>query len=99
MPIDPILPRIQAPTVDFNADDRRVGFGNEFAAKMDAALSNVSERLNVADVRLARVASGEEADIHGTMIALQEADISLRMMVSVRDEAVEAYEKIMNMQV
>ena len=98
MAIDPILPRIQAPTVDFQSE-KSVGFGDEFAASMDAALNSVSERLNVADVRLARVASGEEADIHGTMIALQEADISLRMMVSVRDGAVEAYEKIMNMQV
>jgi flagellar hook-basal body complex protein FliE len=59
----------------------------------------VSNQVNAADVRLARVASGEEADIHGTVIALQEADISVRLMVSVRDEAVGAYEKIMNMQV
>ncbi len=99
MAIDPILPRLQAPTVDIFSAERRVGFGDEFAAKMNSALQSVSEQINVADVRLERVASGEEADIHGTMIALQEADISLRMMVSVRDEAVEAYEKIMNMQV
>jgi flagellar hook-basal body complex protein FliE len=98
MPIDPIMSRIQTPTVDFGSQ-RKVGFGDDFAASMDAALNSVSDRLNVADVRLARVASGEEADIHGTMIALQEADISLRMMVSVRDKAVDAYEKIMNMQV
>ena len=98
MAIDPILPRIQAPTVD-PTSQRKVGFGADFAASMDAAANSVSDRLNVADVRLSGVASGEEADIHGTMIALQEADISLRMMVSVRDEAVQAYEKIMNMQV
>jgi len=99
MAIDPILPRLQVPTIDTSNGERRVGFGDEFAAKMDSALQSVSQQINVADVRLERVASGEDADIHGTMIALQEADISLRMMVSVRDEAVQAYEKIMNMQV
>ena len=98
MPIDPIMPRLQTPTVDLESQ-RKAGFGDDFAASMDAAMNSVSTRLNVADVRLARVASGEEADIHGTMIALQEADISLRMMVSVRDKAVDAYERIMNMQV
>jgi flagellar hook-basal body complex protein FliE len=33
------------------------------------------------------------------MIRLEEADISLRMMVQVRNKAVEAYQEIMRMQV
>ena len=99
MLVDSIIPSVQ-PGVVAEADAaRRPGFGDEFANRLDNAIRGVSNQVNVADVRLARVASGEEADLHGTMIALQEADISVRLMVSVRDEAVEAYEKIMNMQV
>ena len=43
------------------------------------------------------MASGEDVDIHGTMIALQEADISLRAMTSDRDKVIDAYKDIMNM--
>ena len=35
---------------------------------------------------LERLASGEDVDIHGTMIALQEADVTLRFAVSIRDK-------------
>jgi len=66
-------------------------------ARFDAALAQVSDAQNAADVHLARLAAGEKVDIHTTMIALQEADIHLRTMVSVRDRAVEAYQQIMNM--
>ena len=99
MRADQIFPTLNPVGVgDANAA-KRTGYGDEFANRLDNAIRGVSSQLNEADVRLARVASGEDADLHGTMIALQEADISVRLMVSVRDEAVEAYEKIMNMQV
>ena len=99
MVIDSLLPSVQPGLSDATSSSRRADFGDEFANRLDNAIRGVSNQVNAADVRLARVASGEEADIHGTVIALQEADISVRLMVSVRDEAVGAYEKIMNMQV
>ena len=68
-----------------------------FAAQLDKAVASVSEVQNQADDRLRALASGEDVDIHGTMIALQEADIALRTMVSVRDKVVEAYQSVMNM--
>ena len=65
-------------------------------AQLDKAVASVSEVQNQADDRLRALASGEDVDIHGTMIALQEADIALRTMVSVRDKVVEAYQSVMN---
>tara|TARA_B100001093_G_C26387790_1_gene825762 strand:- start:189 stop:488 length:300 start_codon:yes stop_codon:yes gene_type:complete len=99
MLVDSILPSVQPGITADVESPRSAGFGDDFANRLENALRGVSNQVNVSDVRLARVAAGEEADLHGTMIALQEADISVRLMVSVRDEAVEAYEKIMNMQV
>lgn len=99
MLVNQLLPTLQGAAPGQDQAELRSGFGDEFANRLDNALQGVSNQLNAADVRLARVASGEEADLHGTMIALQEADISVRLMVSVRDEAIQAYEKIMNMQV
>jgi flagellar hook-basal body complex protein FliE len=52
-----------------------------------------------ADDALASFAAGENVDLHGTFIALEKADISLRAMVSVRDRALAAYEQIMNMSI
>ena len=99
MLVDSILPSVQPGLAEGGESSRRTEFGDEFANRLDNAIRGVSNQVNAADARLARVASGEDADIHGTVIALQEADISVRLMVSVRDEAVGAYEKIMNMQV
>jgi flagellar hook-basal body complex protein FliE len=73
--------------------------GDEFSSRLDSAIQSVSQSQNTADVHLGRMASGESVDIHATMIALQEADIQLRTMVSVRDKVVDAYQQIMAMQV
>lgn len=39
-----------------------------------------------------------KADIHETMINLQKVDISMRLLLSIRNKAVEAYREIMHMQ-
>lgn len=70
-----------------------------FGARLEAAIADVSDHQNAADVRLSRLASGEEVDVHATMIALEEADITLRLMVATRDAAVEAFERIQNLQI
>ncbi len=70
-----------------------------FADTLNNALESVNESQMQADDKLAELAAGKTPDLHGTMIALQEADITLRTMVSVRDKAVDAYQQIMNMQI
>ena len=71
--------------------------GAGFADKLTNAIDGVSDQSVAADDKLAKLASGEEVDLHGTMIALEEADITLRTMVAVRDKVVSAYQEIMNM--
>tara|TARA_B110000037_G_C17087046_1_gene492372 strand:- start:630 stop:929 length:300 start_codon:yes stop_codon:yes gene_type:complete len=73
--------------------------GADFGASLDAALSNVNEAQQSADVALAELGSGSNVDLHGTMIKLQQADITMRTMVSVRDKVVDAYQQIMNMSI
>jgi flagellar hook-basal body complex protein FliE len=71
--------------------------GADFASTLDDAVARVDEMQHVADAALQGVASGENVDLHGTMIALEKADIALRAMVSVRDKVIGAYEQVMNM--
>ena len=73
--------------------------GQDVGSMLDAAVQGVDAKQNDADVLMRGLATGENVDIHGTMIALEEANISLRTMGSVRDKTVEAWQAIWNMQV
>lgn len=68
-----------------------------FSDQMFDAVGAVDDAQHAADDALSLLASGQEVDLHGTMIALEEADIALRTMVSVRDKLISAYEQVMNM--
>ena len=43
--------------------------------------------------------TGETQDIHRTMVALQQADVSFQLMMQVRNKLVAAYEEIQRMQI
>ncbi|MEO5954611.1 MAG: flagellar hook-basal body complex protein FliE [Nitrospiraceae bacterium] len=42
--------------------------------------------------------TGQSQNVHGTMVALQEADISFQLMMQIRNKLVSAYEDIQRMQ-
>ncbi len=68
-----------------------------FGPEPAQAVDRVDEAGKTADSTLKSLATGENVDLHGTMIELEKADIALRTMVSVRDKAIGAYEAVMNM--
>ena len=68
-----------------------------FAQTLSQAVNKVNEAQLDARDSLAGLASGENVDLHGTMIALEEAEIALRARTSVRDRLIGAYEQVMNM--
>ena len=51
-----------------------------------------------ADRKIEEFATSPNKDIHGTMIALQEADISLRLLLQIRSKLTTAYQEVMRMQ-
>jgi flagellar hook-basal body complex protein FliE len=56
-------------------------------------------RLQVdADHKIEEFATSSDKDIHGTMIALQKADLSLRLMMQIRAKLTAAYQDVMRMQ-
>lgn len=68
-----------------------------FGQMVAGALDGVEQTQKSAAGMLEALATGEEIDLHGTMIELEKADISLRAMASIRTRAIGAYEAVMNM--
>jgi flagellar hook-basal body complex protein FliE len=71
----------------------------DFSAMLKDALKDVNDAQLTADDAVQKVLSGESKDIHSTMIALQKADVSLKMMLEVRNKIMDAYQEIMRTQV
>jgi flagellar hook-basal body complex protein FliE len=68
-----------------------------FGQALDTALQRVDHLSMQGDEALRQLARGGEVDLHGAMIALQEADIAVRAMVTVRDKVVAAYDQLINL--
>ncbi|MGB5158645.1 flagellar hook-basal body complex protein FliE [Desulfobacterium sp. N47] len=61
------------------------------------AIDNVNSTEKEGDKSIVNLLQGKE-DVHTTMINLQKAEISMKMLLSVRNKALEAYKEIMHMQ-
>lgn len=66
-----------------------------FGEVLSGAIGETSRLRNVADRAVSELASGKTADIHQTMIAIEKASISFKLMMGVRNKVVEAYKEIM----
>lgn len=82
-----------APHREAGAPQGDGGFGDVIAQ----AVKKVGDMEQKADRSVADLMQGK-ADVHETMIALQKADLSMRMLLTVRNKVVEAYREIMRMQ-
>jgi len=71
---------------------------DSFADQLKTKISEVNQVQNQADKAMAESAVKGATNIHETMIHLEEADISLRLMTKVRNKALDAYHEIMRMQ-
>ena len=79
--------------------DKSVKSGEDFSSLLKDALSSVNDAQLEANEAVEQVLSGEHKDIHSTMIALQKADVSLKLMLEVKNKIVEAYQEVMRTQV
>lgn len=70
-----------------------------FAAVLEQSLGEVNAMQQKADAAITALATGEKVSLHETMIAMEQADVSFRLMMQVRNKIVEAYQEILRMQV
>ncbi len=72
--------------------------GTSFANSLGEAFANLNGQLGAADASMADFAAGGNADLHTVMLQMEEASISLKLGVQVRDKLLEAYQEIMRTQ-
>ncbi len=73
------------------------GVSQSFSTFLEAQLRDVNTLHKEADAAVAAMATGRSHNLHEMMIALDRADVSLRLTTKVRNKAVEAYQEIMRM--
>ena len=61
-------------------------------------LQEVNHLQMKADQKIEEFATTKDKDLHGTMIAMQKADVSLRLLLQIRSRLTNAYQEIMRMQ-
>lgn len=70
----------------------------DFATLLGDGLAQVDEKLKVADQGLRALAAGQVQSPHEVMISMEEARMSLMLMVEMRNRVVEAYQELVRMQ-
>jgi len=74
------------------------GRGADFMTTLQQAVQSVEDSQIGADEQARRQATGG-GNLHETSIALEKADLTMRVLVKARNKAVEAYHEIMRMSV
>jgi len=66
---------------------------------MQATIDQVNQAQNKGNLAIEQLNTGKAESLHEVMIAVEEADISLKMLVQMRNKALQAYEEVMRMQI
>ncbi len=72
--------------------------GASFGQWLDKSINTVNQLQKEADSAALKLATGQNKDIHGTMISLQKADTAMTLMMEVRNKIISAYEEVKRMQ-
>ena len=73
--------------------------GKSFSEIIKTSIADVNKLQKDSDNAVRKLVTGEESDIHKTMIIMEKAGISFQLMMAVRNKIVTAYETIMRMQI
>lgn len=69
--------------------------GDNFSAVLKNAIDEVNTDQLKAETSIQDYVSGKETNLHNTLISLEKADISFKLMMQVRNKLLDAYQQIM----
>ncbi len=70
-----------------------------FGELVKAYVNQVNAQEHAADKAAVDLATGKNHNVSETLLALQQAEVSFQLMLSVRNKLVDAYREVMRMQV
>ena len=73
--------------------------GASFGQVLKDSLAQVNSLQHEADRAIQALATGASGTLHDTMLAIQKAELSFKLMMQVRNKIVEAYQEVLRMQV
>ncbi len=73
--------------------------GGKFAEILKDAIDEVSKVEQKADEEIKKVVTGEEKNIHKTLIAVEKADLSFQLMMEIKNKLMDAYQELMRTRV
>ncbi|GAB6887481.1 flagellar hook-basal body complex protein FliE [Desulfothermus okinawensis JCM 13304] len=76
---------------------RNVGSSNSFKSTVEESLKKVNELQLEKDKMIEEFAVGKNENVHEVMIALQKADVAIKLTSAVRNKVIEAYKQLINM--
>ena len=95
----PVNPASRVHRVASVRPTEKAGKVEGFTETLDAAIEEVDGMQKRADRATLGLSTGEVEDVHQVMIAMNEADLSFRMMLEVRNRLVDAYKEIARLQI
>ncbi|MCL5268218.1 MAG: flagellar hook-basal body complex protein FliE [Bacteroidetes bacterium] len=84
---------------DISASKSAQDVTSSFEQTLDGFVNNVNDLQNKANDAMDKMASGQAADVHEVMIAMEKAKVSFDLLLQVRNKMLDAYKQIMQMQV
>jgi flagellar hook-basal body complex protein FliE len=72
---------------------------NDFGSYLKDAVGEVHELQGKASEAIQQMVGEGKGDLQDTMIALEKADVSFRLMMQIRNKVLDAYQEIIRMQV
>ena len=82
-----------------NEDLKHTVDSGSISRTFEKLLQDVNQQHFNAEAKKVELLVTENKDIHGTMLALEKAELSMRLMLQIRNKLVSAYEEVMRMQV
>lgn len=103
MQTSPLQPGQPLPGISAAAASARAAAGGRpaappFTAFLARAVEDVQRLHGEAAASMKALAVGDEKNLHETMLAIEKADLSFRLLLQVRNKLLGAYQEIMRLQ-
>jgi len=84
-------------TGPFSQKEQSTGKGPDFLDTLKEAISSTNKMVQESEQMGMDLSSGRSANIHEAMIAMQKADITLRLLVNMSNKLIDGYNNLNNL--